>query len=120
MQIRKFKRKSELSDAAKSYIEWAQKHGNASIVEFRSDNGGEFVEQSLQTYLDSNGIVWTPCTPYIKQQNGVSERTIQTLMRKIRAMLKQAGLGMNMWCYAADVAVYLTNKIGRASCRERV
>ena len=31
-------------------------------------------------------------------------------MRKIRAMLKQAGLGMNMWCYAADVAVYLTNR----------
>jgi hypothetical protein len=26
VQIRKFKRKSELSDAAKSYIEWAQKH----------------------------------------------------------------------------------------------
>ena len=37
VSVKLLKRKSELSDNAQHYIEWAQKQGNVIIVEFRSD-----------------------------------------------------------------------------------
>jgi uncharacterized protein YabE (DUF348 family) len=48
--------------------------------------------------------------PYTSSQNGVTERTIQTTENNVRAMLKEAGLPLELWDGATRVDSYLRNR----------
>ena len=108
--VKKFKSKSELADAAIAALEFTQKQGSVVIVEFRSDYESIYKCSKLTDFLDANGIKFSPATPYRHEQNGIAERIIQTLMRKMRAMLKQCGLSNHFWCYALDCATTVYNR----------
>ena len=59
-----------------------------------------YTVKSLLKFLDEQGIVHTPSTPYRQCQNGISERMIQTLLKRMRTNLKQSGLSINFWCWS--------------------
>jgi hypothetical protein len=44
------------------------------------------------------------------QQNGMAERMNITLLERIRAMLKAAGLGKPFWAEAINTACYVINR----------
>ena len=47
---------------------------------------------------------------YSPQQNGVAERTNRTLLERIRAMLRVAGLEKFFWAEVVNTAYYVINQ----------
>lgn len=99
--FREYKAKKEKEFLAQGY----------KIMRFRCDNGrGEYDNDLFRTILSENGISFEPAPPYTQHKNGVPERMIQTICRKVRAMLLEAGLSASFWAEAVATAVYLINR----------
>ena len=72
--------KSEVQDVFRRFANRAMNNYGAKIKHIRSDNGTEFKNTGLDTYLDSLGITDEFSAPYTPQQNGVVERKNRTLI----------------------------------------
>jgi len=57
------------------------------IKKVRSDNGSEFKNTHVDTFLDEEGVSHEFSATYTPQQNGVVERKNQTLIEMARMML---------------------------------
>ncbi|KAL0421755.1 UNVERIFIED_CONTAM: Retrovirus-related Pol polyprotein from transposon RE1 [Sesamum latifolium] len=91
----------------------------AHIQVLRTDNGGEFVNQDLQRYLNLHGIVHQMTCPYSPQQNGVAERKNRHLLEVVRASLFEANMPTSYWGEAVTVATYLINRMPSSSLQFR-
>ncbi|KAL0451458.1 UNVERIFIED_CONTAM: Retrovirus-related Pol polyprotein from transposon TNT 1-94 [Sesamum latifolium] len=91
----------------------------AHIQVLRTDNGGEFVNQDLQRYLNLHGIVHQMTCPYSPQQNGVVERKNRHLLEVVRASLFEANMPTSYWGEAVTVATYLINRMPSSSLQFR-
>jgi len=101
--------KSEVFEAFKRYQTWAEKQTGHSLRILRSDNGGEYTSNAMGQYLTEKGIAHQTTVPATSQQNGVSERTIRTLMEKVRSMLHAAAMSHPWWIEALMTATYTKN-----------
>ena len=102
----------------RDWVTWAENQHSAAghkVRIIRSDNGGEYVNDALQTWMRERGIGQQLTTPHTPQLNGVSERFNRTVMEKVRAMLHQSGLPRRFWTEAAKTAAYLHNRLPHRS-----
>ena len=76
----------------------------------RTDNGKEYVNQQLEHYFKSKGVIPQTTNPYTPEQNGAAERLNRTLMEKVRAMLITTKLPESLWAEAAVTANYVRNR----------
>ena len=76
----------------------------------RSDNGTEFKNSMIKTYLASEGITHNFSAPRTPQQNGVVERKNRTLVEAARTMLNASGLPLTFWAEAVSTACYTQNR----------
>ena len=76
----------------------------------RSDNGGENIDASLETWLKEHGITHRTIPTRSPQSNGVAERMNITLHDKARSMLVGAGLGGGVWVEAISAASNIKNR----------
>ena len=60
---------------------------------------------------NEEGILTTSSAPRTPEQNGLAERTNRTVVEMARCLRIQSGLGKEMWTYACDTAVYLSNRL---------
>lgn len=81
-------------------------HTGRPIKSLRTDDGPEFAK--LKTYLDQMGIFREKSAPYAQAQDGVSERSIRTIIERARTMIIHANLPVHLWPEAIPVAVYIT------------
>ncbi|GJU18926.1 integrase, catalytic region, zinc finger, CCHC-type containing protein [Tanacetum coccineum] len=75
----------------------------------KTDNGTEFVNQTLREYYEKVGIsheTYVACSP---QQNGVVERRNRMLIKAARTMLIYAKASLFLWAEAVDTACYTQN-----------
>jgi hypothetical protein len=82
----------------------------ARIKVFRSDNGGEFINDAFTANLEEAGIMRQRSAPYAHQQNGKAERVMRTIEGRMYAMLDYAHLSPSLWGEAALTACYLFNR----------
>ena len=54
---------------------------------FRSDNGGEYVNNKLTTFFAQKGIIHDLTPPYSPKSNGVAKRLNWSISEAIRSML---------------------------------
>ena len=73
---------------------------------FRSDNGGEYVNQKLSSYLQAEGIIFQNTVPYCPEQNGIGERKNCTLDDAMRTLMHNSDLPPMLWQEAILNAVY--------------
>jgi transposase InsO family protein len=66
--------KSETQEVLKKFLRRAQNEFDAKVKKIRSDNGTEFKNTQVEDFLDEEGIKHGFLTPYIPQQNGMTER----------------------------------------------
>ncbi|CAL5398813.1 unnamed protein product [Camellia sinensis] len=76
----------------------------------RTDNGGEYTSKEFEAYCATRGIRHEKTVSGTPQHNGVAERMNQTIVEKVRCMLKMAKLPKPFWEEVVRVACYLINR----------
>ncbi|GJW87774.1 retrovirus-related pol polyprotein from transposon TNT 1-94 [Tanacetum coccineum] len=78
--------------------------------DIRTDNGTEFVNQTLREYYEKVGISHETSVARSPQQNGVVERRNRTLIEAARTMLIYAKAPLFLWAEAVATACYTQNR----------
>lgn len=110
--------KSLISDEVKKMICQAELQTKQKVLRVISDNGTEFVNQDLQSFLQQRGINHICSAPYTPQQNGFIERDIRTIVESARTMLNQANLKKELWAEAVNTSVYIMNRVPSTGAKQ--
>ncbi|MBW0486044.1 hypothetical protein O181_025759 [Austropuccinia psidii MF-1] len=89
---------------------WEKKTGKR-IKTFRSNNGGEFCNSTLENWCNSRGTVHEKSLPYHHEQNGSIERYNRTIADMGRTLLHESGLAKSFWGFAFMWASRIQNLI---------
>ncbi|KAI7936927.1 hypothetical protein MJO28_015826 [Puccinia striiformis f. sp. tritici] len=101
-------------DAAKEVMDWIDKfnkHSDHDVLCIRSDNGGEFISNKFNLFLQKLHIRHEMSVPYKHHQNGNVERTNRTLLDMARTFLIHAKLPNSLWLLALRQAAFIFNRI---------
>ncbi|KAG3084086.1 hypothetical protein PI124_g15217 [Phytophthora idaei] len=79
------------------------------IQRFTSDGGGEYVNNELKAYLETNGIKFIPTHPYTPQENPLVEKMNGVLVNKMRAVMHAANLPEVLWPEVLQYVVDVDN-----------
>ncbi|GMG22041.1 unnamed protein product [Ambrosiozyma monospora] len=93
------------------YYYMVENQFNSKIKIFKSDGGGEYVNDELDQFLKSKGIIQKTTTARTPQANGICERANKTILSSAVTNLKSAGLSNAFWTYAVDYVVALLNLV---------
>nr|GEZ03893.1 retrovirus-related Pol polyprotein from transposon TNT 1-94 [Tanacetum cinerariifolium] len=104
--------KDEDPDFINKFLKMIQVRLNATVRNIHTDNGTEFVNQSLRDYYEQVGISHETSVAQTPQQNGVVKRRNRTLIKATRTMLiyTQASLflsaeGVATVCYTQNRSI---------------
>ena len=104
------RKKSDTKIALKEWIAVHENEVGGKVKAMRSDNGGEYIDATLETWLREHGIQHQTIPARSPQSNGVAERMNRTLQDRARSMLVGAGLGGGFWVEAIATASYIRNR----------
>lgn len=114
------KSKSEVFTKFVEFKHLVENQTGEKIKVLRSDNGREYVNKNMCTFLKENGIVHQTTVPYTPQQNGVSERANRTIIEKARSMIYDSKLSLAYWAEAVNTAIYLKNRVPTQSLNNKI
>ncbi|CAL8173992.1 unnamed protein product [Prunus armeniaca] len=83
---------------------------HARVKVFRTNNGGEYANNTLASFFLAQGIIHQMTTPFTPQQNGVSERKNRQLLEVGRSLVLDMSVPHHLWRYAVLSAAYLINR----------
>ncbi|GFU70492.1 copia protein [Trichonephila clavipes] len=79
------------------------------IKKIRTDNGLEFVNEQLDTYLANSGIFHEKTIPYNSESNGKAERANRVLLERARSLLYKSKLPLKFWAEAINCSTQVSN-----------
>jgi transposase InsO family protein len=88
----------------------AELEKNLKLKAVRTERGGELSSAEFVEYCEARGIKHFRTAPYTPQQNGVVERTNQTIVNMARSLLKSMEMPDKFWGEAVSTTVYLLNR----------
>ncbi|GJS33961.1 retrovirus-related pol polyprotein from transposon TNT 1-94 [Tanacetum coccineum] len=103
----------ELYEAPESIIKCIkniQVRLNATVRNVRTDNGTEFVNQTLRDFYENVGISHQTSVARTPQQNDVVERRNRTLVEAARTMLIFSKAPLLLWAEAINTSCYTQNR----------
>ncbi|UYV82781.1 K02A2.6-like, partial [Cordylochernes scorpioides] len=103
------KDKLSAAEVLKKCIVKRENELNSKLKRLRTDNGTEFINKNLETFIESEGIKHELTTPYTPRSNGRVERANRTLLDKGRTLLADSQLPLHFWAEAVNTAAYLYN-----------
>ncbi|CAL8082255.1 unnamed protein product [Prunus armeniaca] len=83
---------------------------HARVKVFQTDNGGEYVNNTLESFFCTQDIIHQMTTPFTPHQNGVSERKNQQLLEVARSLILDMSVPYHIWGHAVLSAAYLINR----------
>nr|GFC12573.1 retrovirus-related Pol polyprotein from transposon TNT 1-94 [Tanacetum cinerariifolium] len=83
---------------------------NVPVRRIRTDNGTEFVNQTLRDYYEEVGISYESSVARSPQQNGFVERRNHTLIEVAHTMLIYAQALLFLWAEAVATACFTQNR----------
>nr|GFC45121.1 hypothetical protein [Tanacetum cinerariifolium] len=92
------------------FLKMIQVRLNVPVRRIRTDNGTEFVNQTLRDYYEDVGISHETSGVRSPQQNGVVERRNRTLIEAARTMLIYAQAPLFLWAEAVATACFTQNR----------
>ncbi|GKA30397.1 retrovirus-related pol polyprotein from transposon TNT 1-94 [Tanacetum coccineum] len=101
--------KDEAPDFIIKFLKMIQVRLKVPVRRIRTDNGTEFVNQTLREYYEKVGISHETSVARSPQQNGVVERRNRTLIEAARTMLIYAKALLFLWAEAVATACYTQN-----------
>ncbi|GJZ17033.1 retrovirus-related pol polyprotein from transposon TNT 1-94 [Tanacetum coccineum] len=102
--------KDEAPDFIIKFLKMIQLRLKVPVRRIRTDNGTEFVNQTLREYYEKVGISHETSVARSPQQNGVVERRNRTLIEAARTMLIYAKAPLFLWAEAVATACYTQNR----------
>jgi hypothetical protein len=103
------KHKDDVVKETTALINIIEAHTKQPIRRWRCDAGEEWA--GLTSTFKEKGILKEMSAPYAQDQDGVSERSIRTIIERARTMMLQANLPVKLWPEAIAAAVYITNRL---------
>ncbi|GJW82513.1 retrovirus-related pol polyprotein from transposon TNT 1-94 [Tanacetum coccineum] len=110
--VRFLKTKDEAPAAIIKCIKNIQVRLKAIVQNVRTDNGTEFVNQTIREWYENVGITHQTSVARTSQQNGVVERRNQTLVEASQTMLIFSKAPLFLWAEAINTACYTQNRPG--------
>ncbi|CAM8965547.1 unnamed protein product [Rhodiola kirilowii] len=104
------KAKSEVPTLIIQFFELVTTQFGHNIKVLRSDNGGEFFNNKLSTYLKSKGCIHQSSCAYTPQQNGIVERKHRHLLDVARSLRFQSNIPKVFWGDCLLTSTYLINR----------
>ncbi|GKB61110.1 retrovirus-related pol polyprotein from transposon TNT 1-94 [Tanacetum coccineum] len=98
--------KDEAPDFIIKFLKMIQVRLKVPVRRIRTDNGTEFVNQTLREYYEKVGISHETSVARSPQQNGVVERRNRTLIEAVRTMLIYAKAPLFLWAEAVATAYF--------------
>ncbi|GJX85373.1 retrovirus-related pol polyprotein from transposon TNT 1-94 [Tanacetum coccineum] len=102
--------KDEAPDFIIKFLKMIQVRLKVTVKRIRTDNGTEFVNQTLREYYEKVGISHETSVARSPQQNGVVERRNRTLIKATRTMLIYEKAPLFLWAEAVATACYTQNR----------
>jgi hypothetical protein len=102
--------KADAVTALQNLITWAEAQTGYRLRSIRSDRGGEYINQSLRTFLSSGGIEHQISVPHTPQQNGRAEHFNRTILEKSEAMRQHACLPPSFWQDTVETSLHIYNR----------
>ncbi|GJR16250.1 retrovirus-related pol polyprotein from transposon TNT 1-94 [Tanacetum coccineum] len=102
--------KDEAPDFIIKFLKMIQVRLNAAIRNIHTDNGTEFVNQTLRDYYEQVGISHKTSVARTPQQNGVVERRNRTIVEAARTMLIYAKAPLFLWAEEVATVCYTQNQ----------
>ncbi|GKE48397.1 retrovirus-related pol polyprotein from transposon TNT 1-94, partial [Tanacetum coccineum] len=102
--------KDEAPDFIIKFLKMIQVRLNATVRNIHTNNGTEFVNQTLRDYYKQVGISHEISVRRIPQQNGIVERRNRTIVKAARTMLIYAKAPLFLWVEAVATACYTQNQ----------
>jgi len=103
------KSKDEAATAIEQFVNMVECQFSATILCFKTDNGGEYVNNRTQTFWSNKGIRHEPIVTYNQESNGIPECYNRTIQNMVRSML--LNLDKRLWAESCSTAVYLRNRL---------
>ena len=107
----KSKSQEEVTACVKEYIVKLETETGERLKTLRSDNGLEFMNQSLAKILRDARVTHQTSVAYCPEQNGSAERENRSLQEMARTCLHARGLPKELWAEAVNCANYISNRI---------
>ncbi|GJT97584.1 retrovirus-related pol polyprotein from transposon TNT 1-94 [Tanacetum coccineum] len=107
--VRFLRSKDEALEAIIKCIKNIQVRLNATIRNVRTDNGIEFVNQTLREFYENVSISHQISVARTPQQNCIVERRNRTLVEAARTMLRFSKALLFLWAEAINTACYTQN-----------
>nr|GFB10665.1 hypothetical protein [Tanacetum cinerariifolium] len=102
--------KDETPDFIIKFLKMIQVRLKVPVRRIRTNNGTEFVNQTLCDYYKEVGISYEILVTRSPQQNGVIERRNRTLIEAARTMLIYAQAPLFLWAEAVATACFTQNR----------
>nr|GEV32300.1 retrovirus-related Pol polyprotein from transposon TNT 1-94 [Tanacetum cinerariifolium] len=100
----------EAPDFIIMFLKMIQVRLTVPVRRIQTDNGIEFVNQTLREYYEQVGISQETSVARSPQQNGVVERCNRTLIEAARTMLIYAQASLFLWAEAVATVCYTQNR----------
>ena len=109
------KSKDEVSTCISHFITEMDRKYGLKIQTLRTDNGTEYVNNTVNEILKKSGITHQTSIAYNPQQNGRAERINRTLLDKVGCMLIESDMHKKFWGEAIMTAAYIHNRSPKKS-----
>nr|GEV56623.1 putative ribonuclease H-like domain-containing protein [Tanacetum cinerariifolium] len=108
--VKLLRMKDEASEIIIKILKQAQVSLNATVRYLRTDNGTEFLNQTLRYYMEDVGITHHTSTTRTPQQNSVVERRNRMLVEAVRTMLIFSKSQLSLWAEDVATTCYTQNR----------
>lgn len=88
------KTKDQICEELPIIMKQIEVHKGRPVKSVRTDDGPEFAR--LKAYFDEKGVFREKSAPYTQDQDGVSERSIRTIIERARTMIIHANLPVHL------------------------
>jgi transposase InsO family protein len=111
-----FAQQSDVFATLVSFHAFVQTQFNCPIACIQTDNGKEFDNSALRSFMAAHEMVLRLTCPYTSQQNGHAERILRMMNDNLRTMLLHVGAPTS---FCPNVLVTATYLLNRCPCRSR-
>nr|GEV01073.1 hypothetical protein [Tanacetum cinerariifolium] len=102
--------KDETPEVLINFLRLVQRGPQAQVRVVRTDNGTEFLNQTLHAYFAAEGILHQTSIARTPEQNGVVKRQNRTLVEAAQTMLSASKFPLFFWAEAIATACFTQNR----------